>query len=498
MAFQEDIFISYAHVDNRPLADNEGWISLLHQRLQTRLYQLVGEEPRIWWDQREQQSSQYLVGMVGGRVSQTLLLLAVVSPRYVKSEWCLGELKEFCRRADQTDGIQINDQPRLFSVVKTPVRSDQIPSELGALLRFEFYEINANGHVREFRTETGANKDQKYWDKFEDLAQSLKKAFEKLRQEQHSTQPGQRNKPLEKMVYLAESTADISTARDRIKRELLERNYYVLPDAELPRRAADMRAAVREYLERSALSIHLIGSDYGLIPEGEEERSVVRLQEEWATEQAAANPEFSHLIWMPPGLQINGARQQHYVEDLHTKLGAGAELLQTSVEDLKTRILDKLEPQDKTIKETYSKESLTRVYLICDNRDVRDVEPIEDFLYQKGYEVILSSDGGSSTHEISKYHRESLLNCDAALLFCGNAGLPWLRTKMFDLQKAQGWGRNRPMLAKGVYMTGPLTDEKQRFRTHEVPVVIKNFGEFSPDHLQPFLDAMRTANGGQM
>ena len=84
------------------------------------------------------------------------------------------------------------------------------------------------------------------------------------------------------------------------------------------------------------------------------------------------------------------------------------------------------------------------------------------------------------------------MNCDAALVYCGNAGLPWLRMKMFDLQKAQGWGRSRPMRTKGVYMTVAEHEaEKQRFRTHEVPVVIKNSDAFSCDRLRPFFEALR-------
>jgi hypothetical protein len=72
----------------------------------------------------------------------------------------------------------------------------------------------------------------------------------------------------------------------------------------------------------------------------------------------------------------------------------------------------------------------------------------------------------------------------------------WLRSKIWDLQKAPGWGRPSPVLA-AVYVGGEQTSEKERFRTREVPLVIQNFKEFSPDKLQPFLNAMQTGNGGQ-
>jgi hypothetical protein len=41
--FEDDIFISYAHIDNKPLAEGlKGWVETLHERLQIRLEQLTG------------------------------------------------------------------------------------------------------------------------------------------------------------------------------------------------------------------------------------------------------------------------------------------------------------------------------------------------------------------------------------------------------------------------------------------------------------------------
>jgi hypothetical protein len=191
---------------------------------------------------------------------------------------------------------------------------------------------------------------------------------------------------------------------------------------------------------------------------------------------------------MPPGLDPREERQRRFVEELHTKLGAGAELLQTSVEDLKLRVLEKLTPKPKLAPEV-GPEGPKRVYLICDNRDKEDVRPIDDYLYDQGFEVIPSVFDGDSA-QVAQFHRESLLSCDAALVYYGNANQMWLRSKLWDLQKAQGWGRPEPLRARAVYVSGPASDEKQRFRTREVPVVIQNFRPFSPDALVPFLQAI--------
>ena len=51
MQFQTDIFISYAHIDDESLIQNQkGWISEFHRALDIRLAQLLGRRPVIWRD----------------------------------------------------------------------------------------------------------------------------------------------------------------------------------------------------------------------------------------------------------------------------------------------------------------------------------------------------------------------------------------------------------------------------------------------------------------
>ncbi|HVF42577.1 MAG TPA: toll/interleukin-1 receptor domain-containing protein [Pyrinomonadaceae bacterium] len=506
MPNENDIFVSYAHVDNKPFDNPQGWVDSFAKRLSLRLEQLIGREPAVWRDTRLQ-GNEYFAGSIGDGVSSTTLLLSVISPRYVNSDWCRGEIKEFCRHASRAGGPAAGNLSRVFKVVKTHVDEAEMPEELQGLLGYHFYDFDERGRPREFRPDDPPNKDQRYWDRLEDLALDIVKALktfgggeprEARRGEGAEADPDAL--PLEKKVYLAETTADVSPERDRIRRELQQRGFYVLPDRELPRGAAEFERKVAEHLTRCALSVQLVGSTYGLIPEGEEERSIIRMQEELAARRASEDASFSRLIWMPPGLEPQGNRHRAFVEALHTGLGAGAELLQTSVEDLKMRVVEKLtrraEAAARPSPPADNGESggPRAVYLICDNRDVGDVMPIEDYLFNQGFEVINSA-VVSESDDAAQAHRESLLYCDAALIYYGNANPMWLRSKLWDLQKARGWGRTSPLSAKAVVVGAPQTTEKQRFRTHEVPLVIQNF-EGSPEALEPFVEAVRTAEGG--
>lgn len=48
-SFRKDLFISYAHIDNQPLApEQKGWISRFHASLEALLSMRLGQAAKIW------------------------------------------------------------------------------------------------------------------------------------------------------------------------------------------------------------------------------------------------------------------------------------------------------------------------------------------------------------------------------------------------------------------------------------------------------------------
>jgi hypothetical protein len=129
------------------------------------------------------------------------------------------------------------------------------------------------------------------------------------------------------------------------------------------------------------------------------------------------------------------------------------------------------------------------VYLVCDGPDRDAAMPIEDFLFDQGFEVVLPAMEGDEI-EIREDHKQSLLMCDAALIYCGVASEAWLRAQLRELMKAPGFGREKPMLARAIYLGAPLSPAKERFRTHEAEV-IRGGESFSPPSLDSFIGALR-------
>jgi len=491
--FQNDVFISYAHIDNEFFpGGTRGWIDLLHERLEIRLAQLLGRRPTIWRDPKLKGFEAFGETIVI-ELSRSAILISVVSPRYIDSKSCSSEIENFFRLVKERGHLQLGDKGCVFRVVKTYVPFEEHPVGLRELLPYEFYERNEeSGRVYEFDSEISAQgKDKRYWSKFEDLAWDIHELIKYLEAPEPpvSKSPGA-------TIYLAETTSDLAEQRDKVRRELTQYGHTVLPDKTLPLEAAALQTAVRSYLQNSQLSVHLIGEYYGVIPE-KEARSIVRLQQDLAVERGD-DAHFSRLIWMPPGLQPKDELQQKFVLDLQNSFTShnGSELLQVKLEDLKTIIQSKLAQKAKPLPVITEQQSTVRVYLICDQQDVDSVEPLRSSLLDSGYEAILPLLDGSDT-EVFEDHKENLLLCDAVLIFQGRASEGWLRMKLRELLKLPGYGRTVPLLDKTIYMGGPPSPLKDRFKTLEARV-IRNYGDFDPASLEPFIDQISKAKGGSL
>ncbi len=120
MDFEFDVFVSYAHLDNTSADEHhKGWVAKLHETLDRRLAQLLGKPTRIWRDPKLKGNDVFEEVLVE-RVKRAAVLVSVVSPRYVRSEWTIRELNEFLKAAEQQGGVQIRDKSRIFKVLKTP------------------------------------------------------------------------------------------------------------------------------------------------------------------------------------------------------------------------------------------------------------------------------------------------------------------------------------------------------------------------------------------
>ena len=120
-----DLFISYAHLDDQSLEeDQKGWISKFHRVLEVKISQLMGEQPTIWRDLKLGGNDVFDDKIVQ-EFKQARVMISVLSPRYVKSEWCRKELNEYYDSASHGEGVKVGDKSRIIKVIKTPFDSGE-------------------------------------------------------------------------------------------------------------------------------------------------------------------------------------------------------------------------------------------------------------------------------------------------------------------------------------------------------------------------------------
>lgn len=479
--YDGDAFISYAHLDNVELDEGRGgWVTNLQRALEARVAQLYGAESRIWWDPKLQ-GNDYFSDTLEQRLQRVKALIAIVSPRYVKSDWGRRELAAFCKAAEEQGGVRVRDKARIFKVLKTPVDRELHPPELQSLLGYEFFkEDPLTGKMRELDEIFGPDAEKDFWLKLDDLAHDICDLLKLV-----PPQPD----PISTRgcVYLAVTTSELKDNREEIRRDLVQHGYTVLPDRPLPLASGEVEAVVREDLARCRLSIHMVGRTYSLVPEGAL-LSIGELQYELAIERTGKG-QFSRLIWIPPGVQVEDGRQRKVLDGLRMdpRMDKQADLLETPLEALHTAIsasLKKAEVPGRTSPPTPAPQSAPQLYLLYDRRDADAIVPWADWLFTS-FEVIHPSFEGSDS-DVAAYHEDNLRNCQGALIFYGSAGEPWLRGKLRELQKSAALRETCASPPTAVCLIAPQTPIKERFRTHQA-MLIAQWDGVSPDALQPFV-----------
>jgi predicted CoA-binding protein len=487
MDFESDAFISYAHLDNVELIKgHKGWVTNLHRALEVRVAQLLGKQPQIWRDPKLKGNDNFGQTLVE-KLAHVAVLISVVSPRYVKSDWALKELHAFAQAAQSHGGLSVEDKIRIFKVLKTPVPLEKHPPELQPVLGYEFFKIDPDsGRIRELNEIFGPEAQRDFWLKLDDLAHDICNLLEKLENPHESiTSPASGQ-----AVFLAETTSDLREQRETLRRDLQQHGYMVYPVRPLPCVASELRAAVAEDLEKCQLSVMLVGRNYSSVPEGCKD-SQLEIQNQLAIEKAKHGG-FSRLLWISPGLQVEDERQIQFIDRLRLdpRMMEGADLLETHFEEFRTEILDKLKRPPVAAPEAHPNAQIAAgtqhrsLYFIHDQRDADAASAWIGHLFDH-FEVMQSVFEGDEA-EIREYHDENLRNCDGVIIFYGTTNELWVRRKLREIQKSPGYGRTKPAPVVAIVMAPPRSAEKERFRTHDA-LVIPQFEGLAAEPLQEFI-----------
>ncbi len=494
MEFQRNLFISYAHIDNVPLTEQQqGWITRFHSTLSAMLNMRLGRKAEIWRDSKLNGNDIFADEIVQ-QFPKTELLISVLTPRYAESEWCTREVKEFCKSAEATGGLVVDNKARVLKVIKMPVDDEgPLPQVMKEALGYPFYEYDEQQVPLELDPAYGEDYTRKYNLKLAKLAYDIAGLIKKI-----ESAPAAASKPAaapaavtsKPAIYLAECSFDRRSAREALESELKLHGYPVFPDVQLPKLEDEYIAAVDGFLARSQLSIHLVGTKYGVVPDGPSEKSVTILQNELAIE-AHKNRGLRRIISLPEGTKSESATQQDFIDRLlkDAELQTGADLVTGDIEDLKGVMHAALKKMEKPEPPPPERQGNRLIYLICDERDRPATIPLRKFLKGRGCDVqIPLFEGDAAT--VRQNNQDLLAGCDAVILFYGNGDEAWKRSIESELKKAGAYRAAKPLLASYIYLAAPATESKTELIELEEPNLINGLQGFSEAEMLKFVSAV--------
>jgi hypothetical protein len=439
MAFDIDVLITFAEKDNEAAQKNEqGWVSQFKKFLELMLVQVLGSKPNIVL------KSEFDTATAPA-LNNAAILVTVLTTEFIQSGRCLDNVETFYKA---TEASKIN---RVFKVLKAPLTLQQQPPRLRDLIGYDMYQLDTEtGIEKEYSDFFSQEAEKQYWMKLVDLAYDIHDALLILNEGDIKSEV--KNIYKRKSIYLAETGHDISVQRNIIKRELQRHGYIVLPKNTLPTKASDLEREVKKDLSECTLSIHLIGSAYGEIPEGAD-RSIVDIQNQLAAatalEKKQTKQEFSRLIWISQNLKNASDKQKAFIDTIKrdTEAQEGAEILQNPLEDFKNIMREELlEAQERTRNDEADGKS---IYLVHDKIDVNEVKPYREAIEKSGFKILLPSFEGELL-DVRRKHIDNLRNFDSAIIFKGKVNDQWVRMKVLDLLKAPGFGRKKPIQGKAL------------------------------------------------
>lgn len=519
MKFEKDVFISYAHLDDKPLDENaKGWVTDFHKLLQTRLGQTIGHDVNVWRDERLT-GNEVFGPEIEAQLPKLKVMVSIITPRYVQSDWCKHELNFFYKAADENGGVAIGNKSRIFKIVKTPVDEEaieQLPGDMQKIfhdiLDYKFYRWEPEtGRFKELGLYSWVDNKirQEYMDKLDDVAQDIANLLKKLKNEDAPD-------TAKKKIFLAETTYDLQSYRDNLVRELKEAGFTILPTRNLPVVVEKFEEEVEACVRECVLSVHLVSpTNYAAQPEGADKSTVI-LQNEIAARRSAATA-FPRLIWIPPSgknLSVHekmAAQQKAFVAELKTdaEIQQGADILEGTLEEFKQAIFDTIkrtEMEEKARREaeekakkrnvsaggnavsTAEKEAPKLVYLVCDQRDLDDTRPLEDAISESGHEILLPLFEGDLA-QLREAHLENLKICDAVIIYYGAGNYRWATSMKSDLLRLPALGRSKPLVEKAVYIAPPADKDKETFKANDFEM-INGLAGFTGDLVNGFLQKL--------
>jgi hypothetical protein len=370
------------------------------------------------------------------QLTSPVFLIQLMHDSYASS----GKFVKFLEKVVELGGDLIRHISRIDTSAGIVVK---IPDVFRSAASAELFEATGNNNeVRPIGEDSTL-----YWSRLLDLAAEVK-ILSGQAAGASSESPASR-------IYLAQAAPDMRRNRNILKRELLEYGFDVVPDTDLKFRSADLKSYIQNLVDKSRMVVHLLGNAYGE-PMKDTGYSLAETQMQYITgyieaignDPVHAEKELERLIWIDPEFNPVDSQQEEFINQLKRNIENlhRTEIIQTPLELFKSLIINRLRKKQHAIsvpgKE--SREKGTFIYILHAADDQDKAAELARGL-SSGAMGAGMLDYGKQQRNLLSDHKSYLKECDAAVIYYNTPNRPWLQSKVMDLLKAPGLGRDRSL-----------------------------------------------------
>ena len=423
-----DIFVSYAGVDNQVLGGAEnGWVTEFIANLKIFLDQ-TGLVYSLWMDDGLR-GNQKRTPEIINQLENSSTLLVILSPAYIKSEWCMTEFNVFLTLHDSSSR-------RVFVVEYNNV---VLPSQLNDLLGYKFWYLDA-GRPRTFAIPIPNPKEPEYYQLLQELAHDFFEKITFLRNQPAATPsvaPGQ------KTVFLAEVSDDLENYRNDVKCYLQDKGLRVLRDKKIGKN----QQYIDNNLNQCSLFVQLLSEQVNNhLPVFQYQRAKI----------AADTTDLKILQWYAKGLNLNDVQDKE-----HKALLSQSTVIASSIVDFQEHVINQLNPKPKSAIKIDKTQGDYLVFINAAPNYGPLANEIIDVLINQGIGCALPPPvyPKINANERDKYIDQLYLECDAVIVvYDDTQQWSWAYQQLLRCRKMHA-SRDRPFKLIAVY-DKPLQDKR--------------------------------------
>jgi hypothetical protein len=442
--FDHDVFISYAHGDDRE------WINRFLDRLRTALNRLLPGTD-VWIDKDDLRKSRDFEKDIPASLESAAILISLVSPTYITRPYCVHQE---CRRFGDLVAARKQSGQRFaaseFTADLFGFRCPILPlanSTYWNTLIPGATDISFCDDLETFPISSVL-----FEERFRGLLRQLRDLL--LRMRNHST-------PV--LVYPRNPPPELEEAHSVLTRELNAQSYRILPEDELD---------PAPHVDRSDLGVLLLGARYD-----ETTRLLVT---------ALRNRDKPFVIWPSPVLETTGELEQRgFFQDILQIESGRKTLLSATItpEKLKQEVFALLKPGARIPSASGGK---PRVYLVYDPRRNSEINHAGKIAYHYKDEFHFEHSDNP------RRHSSCLTQSEGVLLVWGDAGEEWCAAEFEQMIRLSYGLRSRGLCLFDPKESKSLLAEHIRNKYSDPPIhVAEQFGPFDPARLEPFFNPIR-------